>query len=262
MKLKMPEKPKISRRTVTALVFAATVTLLVALVILSIFMIQRVREFRIVGETRYSESFLSEASGIELGEGLFSIDSAAAEERILEKAPRLKSVKVRPGFFSAVVIEVVEEKAEYYSYINGDYYLLSADLRILERSKSSDSYAKEAVKLSMIGGNITSAIEGDHIEFSSEKAKEELEAFIAKIKSMNFGDYGVTALGFEDNVWRDAYIVLDGRLKIILGDPDSIDEKITVALQCVASSEKNYEYAEVLVSDMSEVSYRKVDFIE
>ena len=249
MKFKMPPKPKISRRTVTALIFVVSAALVVFLMVISAFAIQSVKHFKISGETSYSAEYLIESSGVELGEPLFFKNRVDAEQKLLSEATRLKNVKIKPSFFSTVIIEVEEEQGSYYSMINGEYYLLSKDFRVLEMSESSDAYAKEAVRFSLYGRDIVSALEGEYIEFSDENTKEELFTFLREIESIPFGDHGVSSLGFEDNVWRDAYIVLDGRLKIIFGDLNSVKEKIGFALKFIYESEITYDTAKIIISE-------------
>lgn len=263
MKFKMPEKPKISRRLVTWLVFAITVPLILAGFVLSAFYVQHVRSFRLVGETRYACEELQAVSGIEMGERLFSIDGASAEKAIKDKFPRLKSVRVRPVWFSTVIIEVEEEKAKYYSNISGSYYLLSEDFRVIEMAESDYEFAKEAVKLSFNEKDISKAVEGKHIEYVSEKAEEKMLSFIEEIEGMNFGEHGVSAFGFESGgTQMDAYIILDGRLKIVFGGIDGIPKKTEKALGLVAGRDKDFEFAEILIYNIEEVSFREVDSLE
>ncbi len=247
MKFKMPPKPKISRRAITALIFVVTSLTAGVLFAISIFSIQSVRHFTLVGETVYGEEYLIESSGVLLGEELFFADRAEAEKRILEAAPRLKSVKLRPSFFSTLVIEVEEEKGVYFSEINGDYYLLSQELRVLERSKSPDKYKAEATRFELYSNDIASAIEGEYVKFKNDRVKREVLAFAEEIESIPLGDHGVTALGFVDNVDRDAFVVLDGRLKIIFTGTDNAKEKIGFALTFISESDKKYEYSQIRI---------------
>lgn len=263
MKFKMPEKPNISRRLVTWLIFAITVPIVLAGLILSAFYVQHVRSFRLVGETRYTCEELEAVSGIEMGERLFSIDRTSAEKAIKENFPRLKNVRVKPVWFSTVVIEVEEETAKYYSNISGSYYLLSEDFRIIEVAANDDDFAKEAVKLSLNEKDIATAVEGKHIEYVSEKAENKMIAFIEEIEGMSFGEHGVSALGFEvGGTQMDAYIILDGRLKIVFGDTDNIPKKIEKALGLVAGRDKDFERGEILIYNIKEVSFREVDSFE
>jgi len=264
MKFKMPEKPNISRRTVTVIIFAVTIPLALLCLIFGILFLCRVGDFRIVGETpHYTADQLIEASGIEQGERLYFINSAEAAENIKKAAPRLKNVKVMPFFFTTVMIEVEEEVPKYYSYVNGDYYLLSEDFRVLESANTSAGYKSEgAIGLSFHSTDIKKVVVGEYVEFADEKAENKITSFISEIKGMSFGDYGVTALGFENNVWGDAYIVLDGRLKIILGKPEDMSKKIFEVLRYLAESEEDFEFAEIMAIDINEISFRRVDSIE
>jgi hypothetical protein len=80
---------------------------------------------------------------------------------------------------------------------------------------------------------------------------------------MSFGEHGVSALGFEvGGTQMDAYIILDGRLKIVFGDTDNIPKKIEKALGLVAGRDKDFERGEILIYNIKEVSFREVDSFE
>jgi len=265
MKLKMPPKPKISRRAITALIFVPTAAVALTFLIISVFLIQSVNGFRIVGDTVYEDEYLIENCGVELGEKLFFKNRAEAEKKLLEAAPRLKNVKLRPALFSTLVIEVEEEKAAYYSEINGEYYLLSSDLRVLEMSKSSDAYAEEATRFELYSNDIQSAIEGEHIKFKDERILNEVLSFAEDIAEIPLGDYAVTSFGYQDGVSRDAYAVIDGRLKIIFEDTDTAVEKIGFALTFINESGIKYEYSQIRITEGKngyEASYSEVKNVE
>ncbi len=265
MKFKMPPKPKISRRAITALIFVATSLVATVFFAFSLFTVQHVWNYRIAGETSYDAEYLIEACGVERGSALYFEDHAAAEKKLLLAAPRLKKVNIRPGIFSTLVIEVEEEKGAYYSQINGDYYLLSADFRVLEMSSSSEAYKSEAKRFELYDNDIVSAIEGQYIEFKNEKIKSELLGLASEIESMDFGDYGVTSLGFVDDIWRDGYIVLDSRLKIIFGDTVSAKEKIGFALTYIYESGISYEFSQIIVTESGDgytAYYKQMDSVE
>ena len=259
MKINFKEKAKISRRTVTALIFVVSAAILLGFLIHGIFWVQHVRNFRIVGDSQYRNDFLIELSGIEYGEPLYGLDTEAAEKRIREGAPQLKSVRVKPAFFSTLVIEVEAEKPKYFAQISGDYFLLNEEFRVLEIAKSPDSYQR-LMRISL--PDIKTAMLGEKIEFNKEKSEKIVNEFLEEIARMNFGDYKVTAIGLEDR-FHGVYIVLDGRLKIILGDTNSITEKVALALECLYSHGDTHPFAEINVSAAeSGIPYRELEFIE
>ncbi len=259
MKMGLKNKLKISRRTVTALIFVVSAAILLGFLIHGLFWVQHVRHFKIVGNSDYRNDFLIELSGIEYGEPLFSLDTEEAEKRIREGAPLLKSVRVKPTFFSTLVIEVEEEIPKYFAEISGDYFLLNEEFKVLELSKSADAYQR-LMRISL--PDIKTAMLGERIEFKNDKSERIVGEFFDEIEKMNFGEYKVTAMGLEDRFYG-VYIVLDGRLKIILGDTHSATEKIALALECLYSHGDTHPFAEINVSAAeSGIPYREVDFIE
>ena len=259
MKISLKNNLKISRRTVTELIFVVSAAILLGFLIHGLFLVQHVRHFKIVGSSDYKNDILIELSGIEYGEPLFGLDIEAAENRIRDGAPLLKSVRVKPTFFSTVIIEVEEEKPMYFAHISGDYFLLNEKFRVLEIAKSPD-LNQRLMRISL--PDIKTAMLGERIEFKTDKSERIVREFFEEIGKMNFGEYKVTAIGLEDRFYG-VYIVLDGRLKIILGDTHSATEKVALALECLYSHGDTHPFAEINVSaPESGIPYREVDLIE
>ena len=217
MKLKLPEKPNISRRTATVILLGVTSAVLLGLIIFGIFNLRRVTGISVSGNEHYSDEFIIELSGLKSGDKVSGIDVGAVEQSITLGAPRIKSVSVDIGLFGGVSIRVIPEVPKYYMALStGEFFLISENFRIIDSSMTSAEY--EGLGIMRISlPRIGSAIVGDYIvykgntEAEREKNRKRANDFLEKVYTL-CGDY-VTAVSFED-VYSGVYVVLGGKYKI------------------------------------------------
>lgn len=99
-----------------------------------------VSEISISGDSPYTAQEIIAASGMSIGDSLYRADRHAAEDAISERLPYLSSVKVKIKLPSSVFITVESQSAVIYAEIAGEYYALSADMRVLERADSAETF--------------------------------------------------------------------------------------------------------------------------
>ena len=265
MKLKMPEKPNISRRTATAIIIAVTSAVLLGFIIFGIINLGHVGSIRVEGESHYSDELIIELSGIKVGDKVSSLDLRKIEENIVLGAPRIKSAKIDPGLVGDLAIRVEPEVPRYYMALaTGEYFLVSDGFRIIDMSPDPEEYEKMGV-IRLTLPEVSSAMVGDYIEYKG-KTEEEREAnrdrarsFIAKIEEL-CGDY-VTAVGFED-IYTGVYVVLEGKYKIELGNMNDTERKIEAALETIKAHGEEKGCAVVNAANYSEIYYKSVENIE
>lgn len=265
MKLKMPEKPNISRRTATVIILAVTSAVLLGFIIFGIINLGHVGSIRVEGESHYSDELIIELSGIKVGDKVSSLDIGKIEESITLGAPRIKSVKIDPGFFGDLAIRVEPETPRYYMALDTDeYFLVSDGFRIIDMSPDPEEYSEMGV-IRLTLPDVSSAMVGDYIEYKGKTEKEREENrkrardFIEKIEKL-CGDY-VTAVGFKD-IYTGVYVVLEGKYKIELGNMKDTELKIRAALETVKAHGEEQGCAVVNASIYSDIIYKPVENIE
>lgn len=85
-----------------------------------------IREFRVAGNRHHSEGQLTRLSGVGPGQNLFSVDTDAAEQRILE-SPWVKRAKVGRELPGTLRIEVEERDAVALAVIEDALYLVTRE---------------------------------------------------------------------------------------------------------------------------------------
>lgn len=182
-------------------------------------------EIIVEGTDRYASSELIDASGIMVGEKLFSpsIDEAAIEEKLTDRFPYIKSVKVRRQLPNKIVLELTEEEPVFAADIFGQYVLLSQKMRVLEITDTEPSGKYIKLKLP----DVRRATNGQIIELDGTMLDVVRRAADA-VCSETMRD-GTSVLDVSDRF--NIRISYGGRFRLELGSVNDIDIKLTIAFE-------------------------------
>lgn len=202
----------------------ASFVLLLALYVLYAYVLV-VASVEVVGNERYTAEALIAASGISVGDKMYElpVDEAELEVELTKRFPYIKSVELKRAIPDRIVITVTEETAVFAAEIYGEYALLSEELRVLELSQTEP--VGEYIKLVL--PEVKNAIEGETIEFKTDMldvAQKAAEAVCAE--SMRAGT-SVLDISDRFSIW----IAFDGRYKLMIGDINDIEVKLTLAFE-------------------------------
>ena len=92
-----------------------------------------VKTITVEGSTKYSEDAVIAASGVVLGESLFSVKGREVESRLLEAFPYFQTVDAQTLHMSEVHIVVTEETAVGAVFADDAWVLISEDAKALEK---------------------------------------------------------------------------------------------------------------------------------
>lgn len=170
-------------RTVILVTFVAV--LVIAAVYKFGFVIRNIN----VSESRmYSNEQIADASGILLGDNLYSFKSSEAESDITFRCPRIKSVIVSRSVPMNVNIDVVDDTAKYYAEIWGEHLELSAGLRVLGKVSAEDAEAAGLCKLVLPAVNYSVA--GRVLGFTDARNERVVRNVLTEIESSSIGKAG------------------------------------------------------------------------
>lgn len=94
----------------------------------------------VAGNNRYTAAQVVEASGIEEGEALLSLNKSKIRARILEKLPYVSSVRIGVKLPDTVNIEITESQVIYaIEALDSNWWLMSASGKILEQTNWLDA---------------------------------------------------------------------------------------------------------------------------
>ena len=127
-----------ARRILTAVAVAAVV--LVALLIL-IFLFP-IRSIAVSGEvTMFNEGEIIEAAELSEGDSIFLRSSWDIKRTIRKNLPLADDIKVTKTLWGTVKIKITFDDVKYYTKVDGIYYAIDSDLRVLDSNESGAKYS-------------------------------------------------------------------------------------------------------------------------
>ncbi len=239
---------------VALVIIAAVLSVLCVVKTVKSFM--RVKEFEVTGYSSYEREEIITASGIKPKDRLYSIDKKEVAERIIRECPYISKADIELVFPNTVRIDVECYAAAWYVEIEGDFYSLDSNMRVLEETVNEQKYINGMVtKLTL--PNIKSAVVGSELTFGNDDAEREFTYdFMKKINAMSFK----TRLSLVDIDNRfDINIGVDGNIDVYLGNGSDMEDKLRAVEQALASEKlRNCISAEIYAADPSSVFIKPV----
>lgn len=240
-----------------------------------------VTDLRVEGAVGYDGDELLTISGIRIGDRMLGFDTSAVEAQLQTKCPLLATVEVERAMDGTVSISVTEEKRFLWTSHYQNEYLLSADtLRVIAVDSSSDTWkSMNAQYIGLpeeawlqVGETLTYRYlsypaegEAADAEVTTPSGQTAMEYFryVGTVRDAILGSsLGTRVTGMELGDRYDLWFLLDGRIKVCLGDADSLTYKLSQA-ELVLSRQQSTDIKAVLdVSDPAQVSYREVPDME
>ena len=160
---------KKQKRMIKGVIIAASVALL--LLLFSVFLSKylfSVRTLTAEGSEHYTEQELLDASGIHLGDSIFSLSENAVEEKLKKAFPYVKSVTLEKDYPDGVKLVIKEEYITFAYDMLGEFYLFNHGLFVMDRFSSlEDLFAvRQAIVVKMPLPK--SCIVSQGIQFSEE----------------------------------------------------------------------------------------------
>ena len=124
------------------LIVIASITLCVIALIIFGMCMDKVREITVEGDLlAYNETRVIEASGIDIGEGIFSKTAASIKRTVRKNIPMTESVKIRKNIFTGRVrIIITFDEFDYFIKHGDSYYAVDESLVVMDVRKSKSEY--------------------------------------------------------------------------------------------------------------------------
>ena len=223
------------RHIVLTVVFAFAVSLIFMVACVALFF--NIENIEVEGSSAYDREFILLSSGLVISENLYSIDKAAIERAIIKNCPYIKSVKVDRRIPTTVALVIEEETAAYYFEFFGEYFALSADLRVLERTLDiADLMVRYPEIIRINTQEINYAVAGERLVFQKDTYFSYAREMLSTLLGSDIGGK-ITLVDFTDKF--NIYVNYEDRFKIELGDINNIDLKVRIASKILDNFEKN-----------------------
>lgn len=192
-----------------------------------------VENIRIEGSAAYSSEEILNTAEIGIGDGLPIFKAKAMENALRTTLPYLKSCKITLELPGTVIITLTDEAPAFCAEIFGEYYAVSADLRVLERADSNGSFAKLIeIELPLV----SRAIVGEKIVFADGDDCDHITEFLILLSESEL-EGRIDKVYFDEKF--DIVACVDSEFRVMLGSPSEMKLKLaTVAKMIGDNSEK------------------------
>ena len=185
----------------------------------------KIENVEVYGTERYSEKQITDAGGTSIGMNMYAINKKKAAKAITEKYNYVGKVTIRRKLPSTLVYYITEEKAKYYTEICGEYFKLTDDMKVLEKTKDfSEIDINDTILLKT--PKISFCLVGEALVFESELTYEYINTFIKGLEENEFSSH-LTEIDISNKY--NIYVSCENRFRIYLGDSSEIGTKLTFA---------------------------------
>lgn len=217
--LQSQQQKKRIRRIIFYTVLFSLVTIVFLTVTFVVFF--RVRNINITGNNRYSSDEIIAALPVKLADNLYSFKAEELETFIKKEYPFVASVSVTRSVPSHLNIEITETEVAMVTEIADDYYLLSSELRVLDRLDDASQIPSGIMELKT--SDVLRCIVGESASFIDARSYNAIVAMYKDIADNGLKDKIKTI----DMTSRfDIYIHYEDRFSVYMGDMDYSDIKI------------------------------------
>ena len=127
-----------SRRLVAGVIIALLATVLLTVA----FFLLKIDSIEITGDvTVFNETEVINAADIGIGDRLFGVSSAKIKRNIKANMPIADNIKVGKSLSGKVTIHIEMMEVDYYTKVNGMYYAIDGELKVLGKSKSASKFS-------------------------------------------------------------------------------------------------------------------------
>lgn len=157
------------------------------------------------------------------GQNALFVNGQAVKEALQSKYPQISGVEIEKKLPFGIEVEVVAENPEYYITLDGEYYLLSSELRVLSRSANESDTAG---LLTLDVTEVKSAIAGEYLEFYADFQYDYVKKLLCDISSHTLYA-NIKSVDITNKF--DIKLNYDERITVILGVGENVHTKLTLA---------------------------------
>lgn len=184
------------------------------------------------GTAQYSAQEVAQASGIEIGDGLYSFRADEAEARITFVCPYIRSVEISRGVPNRVSLSLESDEAVYYADVYGEKLLLSAGLRVL--GEYDDSYEGELIELYL--PELQYSVRGRVVSFVDEKQERFVRSVLSTLQES--GLFERICMADLRNVY-DITMYCDSMYRLNFGGEKELAYKLKMAERTLSNADFN-----------------------
>ena len=249
-----PQKkaPKRKRRSGNKILYYVMLGIVIVATfsILSVTVLFNAEKMTVEGESKYTDAQIFEASGLAGNENLVRLDTKSAEIKVLDKLVYIDKVEIRKVFPSTITFVITGAQPVYNVFSDNKYYVLSRNGRILEISDSPKEGAIIIDGMKPAEG----AIVGGFMETEDPSQLELLEKIEKTL--IDTGLDNITEINIADKLAVTMWY--DGRIELILGSTQQLNEKFVIAKELVENEIGKNERVSLLLTNTEKIAQRNI----
>ncbi len=141
----------------------------------------RIDNIEIVGSSRYSKEQILSVTGIEEGLSLYEVGNSDVAKLYGEFA-YISHAEVARKLPDTLIIKLTEDEGRYFAELYGEYFVLSEELRVLERVFDRGELEEQGL-IELVLPQIDSAVVGYGMEFAQAVSERYVRAYIDALES-------------------------------------------------------------------------------
>jgi len=251
----------------TKALFSGVIIALIVVIALSVvFFSIRVGEIEVAGDvTMFNEGEIIEAAEIGEGDSLFLRSSGKIERTLKKNLPLCESVEVKKSFNGRVSITVSFKSVDYYCKIDGIYYVVDENLRVLDSSDESGRYSAYGASYVRLPETRAPKL-GEILVFYDTVEETDTEGeTLYEVREERFYDYATEFLsslsksGFRPDTDAvsleqkfDITLIYAEKFEVRFGDKSDLDVKFRMLFEIM--QEGSMQYAGKVHVDLSDPS--------
>lgn len=206
----------------------------ITLIIVFILMFFKVKNITVMNEEDFSSEAVIAASGIRYGNNTVFLDKSKAVSSIASAIPYAENIKIRKILPSGIKIYLEKGEGSYYTAIGEDYYILSKDSRVIEKTRDIESIELSGC-IRLQSSKISNCIMGKKIEYRDIDMQKIFDELVYLLEKYNI-------YGFCND------IILDSKFDIKF----LFKERYTVCLGDLYDLEIKFQFFDKIVETLSE----------
>lgn len=183
------------------------------------------------GTAHYSYTQILKAADLEKGDLIFFVSEKKLNQKLVNNFAFVRSVKVEKQYPNTITLTIEEEVPQYYVELQKEYFLLSAELRVLGRYYDEQKLLEFSPDVQFIElPDVSRAVVADWLVFASESLSRHTDEALTYLASSRLYE-GVTHVDFSNRF--DLTVVYENRMEIHMGSFTDFPYKLDLALGMV-----------------------------
>ncbi len=192
----------------------------------------RTEHVTVSGADHYAAEDIIAGSGITVGENIYATSRAEVKATLTHRFPYVAGVVLTRYLPDTVALRIVEEQPSYFAEIYGEYFVLSSQLRVLERSDSRLVLQRRALTELKLT-RVKKAIVGEMLEFDQESYYTFLSSYLASYENSDLYETGqIVYIDLSDKFGVE--MVYGDRFEINIGSSERLDSKLLIAYAIIS----------------------------